>query len=148
LLAEQGNRPRRRLHRPKSTSSKFRNRTFPSTAKWIGTTDGIGERRHSCSSFRLLIKEGFTLKGRGERGAVAFEIDPRPFQAVLNQTKGDLAKFVSQVQQAITQVDQAQAQLSQANSQLAQAEANQLKTQLDVNKFRRSSSKSGNTAGL
>jgi membrane fusion protein (multidrug efflux system) len=71
-----------------------------------------------------------------KEGQLLFEIDPRPFQAVLNQTKGDLAKFVSQVQQAITQVDQAQAQLAQANSQLAQAEANQLKTQLDVNKFR------------
>jgi len=100
-----------------------------------------GERRHSCSSFRLLIKEGFTLKGVGERGQLLFEIDPRPFQAVLNQTKGDLAKFVSQVQQAITQVDQAQAQLFAGKQPLAQAEANQLKRNLTSINSDRSSSK-------
>jgi membrane fusion protein (multidrug efflux system) len=83
-----------------------------------------------------LLRKAYTEGALVKEGQLLFEIDPRPFQAVLNQTKGDLAKFVSQVQQAITQVDQAQAQLAQANSQLAQAEANQLKTQLDVNKFR------------
>jgi membrane fusion protein (multidrug efflux system) len=64
-----------------------------------------------------------------------FEIDPRPLQAVLNQANGDLAKAEGQVQQAVTQLDQALAQLGQANSQLTQAEANQRKTQLDVNKY-------------
>jgi membrane fusion protein (multidrug efflux system) len=39
------------------------------------------------------------------------------------------------VQQAVTQLDQALAQLAQANSQLMQSEANQRKTQLDVNKY-------------
>jgi membrane fusion protein (multidrug efflux system) len=43
-----------------------------------------------------------------------FEIDPRTFQATLDQTK---------------------AQLANAEQQLAQAEANQVKAQLDVNRY-------------
>src|SRR5207249_8564437 len=62
------------------------------------------------------------------QGQVLFEIDPRPFQAALDQAKGELAK-------AQGQLGQASAQLVQAHAQRAQAEANQGKTQLDVNRF-------------
>ena len=108
----------------------------PIYSEWIGTTDGMVNADIRAQVSGYLLRKAYTEGALVKEGQLLFEIDPRPFQAVLNQTKGDLAKFVSQVQQAITQVDQAQAQLSQANSQLAQAEANQLKTQLDVNKFR------------
>jgi RND family efflux transporter MFP subunit len=57
-----------------------------------------------------------------------FEIDPRPFQAALDQARGELAR-------AEGQVTQANGQLSQANAQLSQAEANQGKAQLDVNRY-------------
>src|SRR5262249_3250928 len=56
------------------------------------------------------------------------EIDPRPFQAALDQASGDLAK--AQAQQA-----QANSQFLQAQAQLAQAEANQVRTQLDVDRY-------------
>ena len=55
------------------------------------------------------------------KGELLFEIDPRPFQAALDQAKGQLA--------------QAEAQLAQGEAQLATAEANQLKSQLDVEKY-------------
>ena len=48
------------------------------------------------------------------KGQLLFALDPRPFQAVLDQAKG---------------------QLAQANAQELQAEANQGKTQLDVNRY-------------
>jgi membrane fusion protein (multidrug efflux system) len=57
-----------------------------------------------------------------------FEIDPRPFQAAVEQAKGDLAKTQGQL-------GQADAQLLQAQAQLAQAQANQGKTQLDVDRY-------------
>ena len=55
------------------------------------------------------------------KGELLFEIDPRPFQAALDQARGQLA--------------QAEAQLAQGEAQLATAEANQLKSQLDVEKY-------------
>jgi RND family efflux transporter MFP subunit len=107
----------------------------PIYSEWIGTTDGMVNADIRAQVSGYLLRKAYTEGALVKEGQLLFEIDPRPFQAVLNQTKGDLAKSVSQVQQAITQVDQAQAQLAQANSQLVQAEANQRKTQLDVNKF-------------
>src|SRR5258705_8683459 len=87
---------------------------------------------------RQNYKEGSLVK----KGQLLFEIDPRPFQAVLDQANGQGAQFQGQLEQAISQVTQAEAQVAQANSQLlqaqaqlAQAQANQVKTQLDVNKY-------------
>ena len=62
------------------------------------------------------------------KGQLLFEIDPRPFQAALDQAQGQLA-------QARGQLAQAKAQLAQAQAQLAQSVANQGKTQLDVDKY-------------
>jgi membrane fusion protein, multidrug efflux system len=71
-----------------------------------------------------------------------FEIDPRPFQAALDQANGQVAQFQGQVEQASSQITQAEAQLAQANSQLLQAQArleqaraNQVKAELDVKKY-------------
>jgi len=62
-------------------------------------------------------KEGSFVR----KGQILFEIDPRPFQAALDQVRGQLA--------------QAQAQLVQDEAQLSTAEANQLKSQLNVEKY-------------
>ena len=62
-------------------------------------------------------KEGSFVR----KGQILFEIDPRPFQAALDQARGQLA--------------QAQAQLVQNEAQLSTAEANQLKSQLNVEKY-------------
>jgi membrane fusion protein (multidrug efflux system) len=87
---------------------------------------------------RQNYKEGSLVK----KGELLFEIDPRPFQAALEQANGQVAQFQGQLEQAISQVTQAEAQVAQANGQLAQAQAqvaqaqaNQVKTQLDVNKY-------------
>src|SRR5215472_14065505 len=62
------------------------------------------------------------------KGDMLFEIDPRPFQAVVDQAQGQLA-------QANGQLAQARAQLAQAEAQVAVAEANQRRTQLDVDRY-------------
>jgi membrane fusion protein, multidrug efflux system len=73
---------------------------------------------------RQVYREGSFVR----QGELMFEIDPRPFQAAVDQAKGDLAK-------ANAQLAQADGQLLQAEAQLAQAEANQVKTQLDVDRY-------------
>ncbi|MGH9882801.1 MAG: efflux RND transporter periplasmic adaptor subunit [Pyrinomonadaceae bacterium] len=89
-----------------------------------------------------LLRQDYQEGSLVKKGQLLFEIDPRPFQAALDQARGQVAQFQGQLEQANSQVTQAEAQLAQANSQvlqaqaqLAQAQANQVKTQLDVNKY-------------
>jgi membrane fusion protein (multidrug efflux system) len=69
-------------------------------------------------------KEGSFVK----KGQLLFQIDPRPFQATVDQAEGQLA-------QAEGQLEQARAQQLQAEAQVAVAEANQRRTQLDVDRY-------------
>ena len=107
----------------------------PLYSEWIGTTDGLINADIRAQVSGYLIRKDYTEGAFVRQGQLLFEIDPRPFEAVLNQAKADLAKAEAQRGQTLSQLDQAEAQLAQANSQLLQAQANQQKTQLDVNKF-------------
>jgi membrane fusion protein (multidrug efflux system) len=93
----------------------------PVYGEWIGTLTGQvnADVKAQVTGYLLTrkYKEGSFVK----KGQLLFEIDPRPFQATLDQAKGKLA--------------QAQAQLIQDQAQLATAKANQLKSQLDVEKY-------------
>jgi membrane fusion protein, multidrug efflux system len=75
-----------------------------------------------------LLRQNYKEGSFVRKGQLLFEIDPRPFQAALDQAKGDLAR-------AQAQLAQANSQLLQAQAQLAQAEANQVKAQLDVDRY-------------
>lgn len=107
----------------------------PIYSEWIGTTDGMvnADIRSQVSGY--LLRRNYTEGGFVRTGQLLFEIDPRPFEAVVNQAKADLARAEAQLGQAVSQLEQAQAQLAQSNSGLLQAEANQRKSQLDVDKF-------------
>jgi membrane fusion protein (multidrug efflux system) len=107
----------------------------PIYSEWIGTTDGMVNADIQAQVSGYLMRKAYTEGAFVRQGQLLFEIDPRPLQAVLNQTRGDLARSEGQVEQAVSQLTQAEAQLGQANSQLAQAEANQRQTQLNVNKY-------------
>ncbi len=89
-------------------------RDIPLYREWIGTLDGM-VNAYSEGSF--VRKE-----------QLLFEIDPRPFQAAVDQAQG-------QVAQANGQVAQAKAQLLDAQARLVSAEANQGRTQLDVDRY-------------
>src|SRR3989449_2088497 len=100
----------------------------PIYSEWIGTLDGMVNATIKAQVTGYLRKEHYTEGALVTQGQVLFEVDPRPFQAALDQAKGELAK-------AQGQLVQANAQLVQANAQLAQAEANQGKAQLDVDRY-------------
>ncbi|HYV12425.1 MAG TPA: efflux RND transporter periplasmic adaptor subunit [Pyrinomonadaceae bacterium] len=115
----------------------------PIYKEWIGTTDGMVNAEIKAQVTGYLLRQDFKEGSFVRKGQLLFEIDPRPFQAAVDQANGQVAQFQGQLEQATSQVAQAEAQLSQANSQLsqaqaqvAQAEANQVKTQLDVDKYR------------
>ena len=117
--------------------------SVPIYSEWIGTTDGIVNAEIKAQVTGYLLRQDFKEGSFVKKGELLFEIDPRPFQAAVDQANGQVAQFQGQLQQATSQVAQAEAQVSQANSQLAQAQAqlaqanaNQVKTQLDVDKYK------------
>jgi RND family efflux transporter MFP subunit len=87
---------------------------IPIYGEWIGTLDGLVDADVKAQVTGYLLKQAYTEGSFVKKGQLLFEIDPRPFEAVL---------------------DQAKAQLAQAQAQLANAEATQLQAQLNVNKY-------------
>jgi RND family efflux transporter MFP subunit len=100
----------------------------PIPTEWIGTLDGVVNADIKAQVSGYLLKQDYTEGSFVQKGQLLFEIDPRPFQAVVDQGEGQLA-------QANGQLAQAKAQLTQAEAQLAVVEANQVRTQLDVDRY-------------
>jgi RND family efflux transporter MFP subunit len=89
-------------------------RDVPIYGEWIGTLDGLVDADVRAQVTGYLLKQAYMEGSFVRKGQLLFEIDPRPFEAVL---------------------DQAKAQLIEAQAQLANAEATQLQAQLNVNKY-------------
>jgi RND family efflux transporter MFP subunit len=83
-------------------------------SEWIGTLDGLVNADVRAQVTGYLLRQDYKEGDFVKAGQLLFEIDPRPFQAALDQSK---------------------AQLAQAQAQLANAEAIQLQAQLNVNKY-------------
>src|SRR4030095_10155928 len=86
----------------------------PIYGEWIGNLDGMVNAEIKAQASGYLLSQHYTEGSLVRKGQLLFALDPRPFQAVLDQARG---------------------QLAQANAQELQAEANQGKTQLDVNRY-------------
>jgi membrane fusion protein (multidrug efflux system) len=86
----------------------------PIYGEWIGTLDGFTNADVKAQVTGYLMRQGYQEGAFVKKGQLLFEIDPRPFQAAL---------------------DQAQGQLAQATAALANAEAVQHRTELDVNRY-------------
>jgi membrane fusion protein (multidrug efflux system) len=89
-------------------------RDVPIYGEWIGTLDGLVDADVKAQVTGYLLKQAYVEGSFVKKGQLLFQIDPRPFEAAL---------------------DQARAQLMQAQAQLANAEATQLQAQLNVNKY-------------
>jgi RND family efflux transporter MFP subunit len=100
----------------------------PIYGEWIGTLDGLVNADIKAQVSGYLLKQDYTEGSFVRKGQSLFEIDPRPFQAALDQSQGQLA-------QASGGLAQAKAQLVQSEAQLAAAEANQHKAQLDEDRY-------------
>ena len=100
----------------------------PIYSEWIGTLDGLVNADIKAQVSGYLLEQAYKEGTFVKEGQLLFQIDPRPFQAALDQAQGLLA-------QAEGQQAQAQAQLQQAEAQVAVAEANQRRTQLDVDRY-------------
>lgn len=88
---------------------------IPIYAEWIGTLDGLVNADVRAQVTGYLLKQGYQEGAFVKQGQLLFQIDPRPFQAALDQAEG---------------------QLAQAKAALANAEAVQRRTELDVERYR------------
>ena len=86
----------------------------PIYGEWIGTLDGFSNADVRAQITGYIMKQGYQEGAFVKKGQLLFEIDPRPFQAALDQAKG---------------------QLAQATAVLANAQAVQGRTELDVNRY-------------
>ena len=86
----------------------------PVYGEWIGTLDGYSNADVRAQVTGYLMRQAYLEGSFVRKGQLLFEIDPRPFQAALDQALG---------------------QLAQAKASLANAEAVQVRTQLDVNRY-------------
>ncbi len=103
-------------------------RDLPIQREWIGTLDGMVNAAIKAQVTGYLLTQNYSEGSFVRKGQLLFEIDPRPLQAAADQARGQLAQAKAQVLQANTGLLQAQAQL-------AGAEANQLKAQLDEDRY-------------
>ena len=72
----------------------------PITQGWVATLDGFVNAQVRAQVSGLLLKQEYANGAFVKRGAPLFQIDPRPFQAVLDQAKGNLQEAKAQLQQA------------------------------------------------
>jgi membrane fusion protein (multidrug efflux system) len=86
----------------------------PIYGEWIGTLAGQVNANVQAQVSGYLLKRDYQEGSTVQTGQLLFEIDPRPFQAALDQAEG---------------------QLAQAIAQLANAEAVQHRDQLDVERY-------------
>lgn len=93
---------------------QVKQKDVPIYGEWIGTLDGFTNADVKAQVTGYLMRQGYQEGAFVKKGQLLFEIDPRPFQAAL---------------------DQAQGQLAQATAALANAEAVQGRTELDVNRY-------------
>src|SRR5215475_6352845 len=103
-------------------------RDVPVFKEWIGTLDGLVNADIKAEVSGYLTQQAYAEGTFVKQGQLLFQIDPRPFQAALDQAQGRLA-------QAQGQLEQARAQLAQADAGVAVAEANQRRVQLDVERY-------------
>jgi membrane fusion protein (multidrug efflux system) len=86
----------------------------PVWSEWIGTLDGLVNAQIKPQVTGYLLRQTYTDGAFVKKGQLLFEIDPRTFQAAVDQAKGQLAN---------------------AGGQLATAHANQVKAQNDVSRY-------------
>jgi RND family efflux transporter MFP subunit len=76
----------------------------PVQGEWVGTLEGYVNAQIQPHVSGYLIRQDYHEGAFVKKGQLLFEIDPRPFQAVLDQAKGQRAQAEAQMANAETNV--------------------------------------------
>src|SRR5580698_628121 len=85
---------------PKVEVAPVIQKDVPVQGEWVGTLEGYVNAQISPQVNGYLIRQDYHEGAFVKKGQVLFEIDPRPFQAVLDQAKGQLAQAEAQMANA------------------------------------------------
>src|SRR6266436_5857187 len=99
---------------PDVAVAQVEQKDVPIYGEWIGTLDGFVNADVRGQVTGYLLRQDYQEGALVSKDQLLFEIDPRPFQAALDQAEG---------------------QLAQATAQLANAEAVLVRNQLDVERY-------------
>jgi RND family efflux transporter MFP subunit len=75
-------------------------RDVPVQGEWVGTLEGYVNAQIQPQVSGYLIRQDYREGAAVKKGQLLFEIDPRPFQAALDQAKGQLAQAEAQMANA------------------------------------------------
>lgn len=112
---------------------KAEQRDVPVTGEWVGTLDGYVNAQIQPQASGYLIRQDYREGSQVQKDQVLFEIDPRPFEAALEQAQGQLGQAQAQLNLAEINVNRdtplaaahaiAKSQLDNEVQQKSQAEA-------------------------
>jgi RND family efflux transporter MFP subunit len=102
---------------PEVLVTKVTQEDVPLTSDWVASLDGYVNAQIQPQVSGYLIKQDYREGSFVHKDDVLFEIDPRPFQAVVDQSQGQLA-------QAKSSLTQAEGKLAQDQAQMVLAEIN------------------------
>jgi membrane fusion protein (multidrug efflux system) len=91
----------------------------PVYKEWIGTTDGFVNATIRAQVQGYLVKQNYREGDFVKTGQALFEIDPRTFQAALDQTKGALDQAKGDLEQSKANVAVQEARWATAKANLA-----------------------------
>src|SRR5246500_3473252 len=82
---------------PKVEVAPVIQKDVPVQGEWVGTLEGYVNAQIQPQVNGYLIRQDYHEGAFVKKGQPLFEIDPRPFQAVLDQAKGQLAQAEAQM---------------------------------------------------
>ncbi|HSU56884.1 MAG TPA: efflux RND transporter periplasmic adaptor subunit [Candidatus Dormibacteraeota bacterium] len=84
---------------------KVEPRDVPVYKEWIGSLDGYVNAQIRAQVTGYLLSQNYTEGSQVKKGDLLFQIDPRPFEATLQQTKAKLLQDQAQVSRTKWNVD-------------------------------------------
>ena len=101
---------------------RVRQENVPLVGDWVGTLDGFVNAQIQPQVSGYLVQQRYREGSPVGKDQILFQIDPRPFQAALDQAEAQVKQVKSQLAQAKTQRNLAQINLKR-DTPLAQARA-------------------------
>jgi RND family efflux transporter MFP subunit len=97
LVSCQGQKAASALPPPEVQVAGVVQQDVPIYSEWVATLDGYENAQIQPQVSGYLVTQNYKEGSAVRRGQVLFEIDPRPFQAILDQAKAQLAQAEAQL---------------------------------------------------
>jgi RND family efflux transporter MFP subunit len=85
---------------PEVEVAEVKQQDLPIYSEWVGTTDGLVNATIQARVTGYLMKRNFDEGAFVRKGDLLFEIDPRPFEALLAEARGQLSRVHAQLVKA------------------------------------------------